>query len=410
MATYDNLDTLVASVVGEVPSSEVEIDLSCTEIITDDVILDDTASVKSRKCSQTKNGCDKFKSRDKTFRAEATRALKREHLLPDDADCQSSHKKHTKRDQKQKSLLDGPLVPIRPTTDTAQIPDFLQQVRKRMISVSLYHILMELTYLLDLHVIYLLLDVYQADQRTIDTWTVESRETLQQFILTAQEALIKEPGIQYLQHSTRIENDRSWSTTLCGIVTKKTVTAWFANSMLKIDPAVYTPTPSSVNPFISSVATTSKASATCMSSTTVSGPVVNAAAVASIGTAGTMLTDGLLQHARLTQKTGCASSIIYVADSDQSYKYASESRNGDIQLDFRLYKMQDVMTQNQSDLWRHSIIRGKIAARSETQNGMLPDPVYTAIQNLVKAVQTAMTSDATTEVTRLGSQWKKSKE
>lgn len=122
------------------------------------------------------------------------------------------------------------------------------------------------------------------------------------------------------------------------------------------------------------------------------------------------LTDGLLQHAKLTQRTGCASSVIYVSDSEACYKYASEKRSGDTQLDFRLYKMTDVQTQPQGDLWRHSIIRGKIAARSETQKGMLPDPVYTAIQNLLKAVQNSMITDAATEVTRLGSQWKKSKD
>lgn len=176
------------------------------------------------------------------------------------------------------------------------------------------------------------------------------------------------------------------------------------------DPAVYTPIRNSANLSTSSAAMISTASDTSTFCTTASGQAENVGAAVSIGTSGTILTEGLLQHAKLKQKIGCASSIIYVADSEASYKYASETRNGDIQLDFRLYKMEDVQTQNQADLWRHSIIRGKIAARSETPKGMLPDPVYTAIQNLVKAVQTAMTSDPHTEVTRLASQWKKSKE
>lgn len=410
MATYDNLDTLVASVVGATEDVEAErVDLTCEEVLTDEFILDDTASVISnqKKCSQTQNGCGKFKNKDLTFVTESRRSLKREHLLPNDGDLKQ---KSTRRSKKQKSLLDGPIVPLRPTVEKTEVPDFLQKVRSRMITVSLLAILLDLTYLLDLEAVYLLLDIYQEDQRTIDQWTVEAREVLQTFIMAVQESLVNEPGIKYLQDSKRIHSDRTWSTTSCGIVTKRTVVTWLDSSMKKIDPAVYTPIPNIANRSSSSAVTTLQASDTFTYSTTASGPVGSAAAAASTGTGEITLTDGLLQHARLKQTTGCASSVIYVADSDASYKYASETRNGDIQLDFRLYKMKDVMNQLPQDLWRRSIIRGKIAARSETPRGMLPDPVYTAIQNLVKAIQTCMTNDPATEVTRLGSQWKRSNE
>lgn len=301
-----------------------------------------------------------------------------------------------------------PLVPSVQSTEA--LPDFLQKARSYMITVSLLAILTDLIYLLDLELIYSLLDVYQDDQAAINMWTIEARETLQKFILEAQTALLAEPGIRYLQHSQRITNDPIWCTTSCGITTKRTLLNWFVSSIKKIDPAVYIPILNTVNRSTLSVNTISPDSDTCTSYTTVNGPAGNADVAASIGTHGTTLTDGLLQHAKSKQRTGCASSVIYVSDGEGSYKYASETRSGDIQLDFRVYPMTAVMTEKAQDLWRHSTIHGKIALKSETPKDTLMDPVYKALQNLIKAIQNTMIADRGTEITRLASQWKKSSE
>lgn len=106
MANFDSLDSLVASVVGETHDAVIDVpqvDLTCSEVLTDEFILDDTASVKSKKCSQTRNGSTKFKNKDKTFTTDAKRILKRERLLPNDGDMEVSQKKQLRRDHKQKS-------------------------------------------------------------------------------------------------------------------------------------------------------------------------------------------------------------------------------------------------------------------------------------------------------------------
>lgn len=185
------------------------------------------------------------------------------------------------------------------------------------------------------------------------------------FLEAAVQALSAESGQQYLQHCKGIHSDRTWSMTLCGIVTQRNVIDWLNKSIKKTVPGAYSATPSTRNPFTSSATTTSKGSATCTSSTIAAGYPENGTAPGLTGTYDPTLTGGLLSHIKSLVSTGCASSVIYLSDEDGSYKFGSESKRGDIQLDFRVYPMTAVMSEEPKNLWRHSVIRGKIAVRSK---------------------------------------------
>lgn len=272
-------------------------------------------SCQTMMTSSTKEaGSHRLHSKDKDFSGKMHRSLKRKHLVPDDADAAA--KPTRKRDKKQSTLLEIPLVPKqKPQTDDA--PAFLNQLRAMAKRMTLMMILDPIHYMIDMNILQAIMDMIAINMKT-----PEWRDTIRSFLEAAVQASNLQSEVQYLQQSTVIRSDRIWSTTCCGIVTMRNVTEWLNNSIKKTVPDACSVTQSIHNPSSTSSATmTSKDSDTYTYSTTADGYPENAIARGLTGTQDQTLTGGLLSHIKSRVATGCASSVIYLSD-DGSYKFA----------------------------------------------------------------------------------------
>lgn len=256
--TVCDIDKIVETVAAHEVSSDDDLGLACGHQHPDKLpVLSDISDIE---CTQPETrplatrspqieGCKKrltFQPADSGFTS-TSRTLKRLNLIPQSVP-KLSHKR-LKRERKQKTLMDLPLVP-------AQTQVTSKEKEER--------------------------DVFMAKMKSM--------------MMISWQVLCQNPGLQSLLNLDGITCDPIWCTTQCGIVTQKSVTNWLNYSRPGIGPQCI---PSSV------LGTTlSKDSATYTLSTTADGPVGNAIAAGTRGINDLTLTAGLLARARSRLPTG----------------------------------------------------------------------------------------------------------
>lgn len=102
-------------------------------------------------------------------------------------------------------------------------------MKTMMMTVTLLSILREIDPPLTPELLDQLLTYYAQTENTIIN--VEMKKVLEQFLEALVTVLNQNPGLQYFQESEVDLSDRIWSTTLCGIATKKNVLDWLRNSI-----------------------------------------------------------------------------------------------------------------------------------------------------------------------------------
>lgn len=181
----DNVEDLVRKVVGEgeESNSNNSEELQCGQRLDDDihVVSDIEEECPTRPAPINNYKIELLKAKNVKYGGKVSRSLKRQHLVPLDADTMSTKKKH-KRTKDQTTLLDGHLLP---NAVPLHMTSFQERMKTMMKTVTLLHLLGALKYCLDYSCLELIMEHYNSQISSMKTPLSEEAKTLLEAFLTA---------------------------------------------------------------------------------------------------------------------------------------------------------------------------------------------------------------------------------